>query len=252
MAVFQAGGGKWRGAQDVKQVTGLIGGAGVGLALGGPLGALVGGLAGYAIDFLLAPAPRPAAFSIALIALCAKMAKADGVVVPVEVAAFRQVFDIPPEDLAGVARVFDLARQDTAGFESYAKQIGALFADEPETREDLLDALFHVAKADHALHPDELIFLQKVGALLGFEGTAYDRIEARHVRRPGDPYAVLDLPPDATDAQIKARWRILVGEHHPDRLLSRGLPPVAIKLANDRVAAVNAAYARIQALRTAG
>lgn len=226
-------------------LVGIIGGAGVGFALGGPLGALFGGLAGHALQRLLAPAPRPAAFSIALIALCAKMAKADGVVVPVEVAAFREVFDISPEDLAGVARVFDLASQDTAGFEAYARQIGVMFADEPETREDLLDALFHVAKADHALHPGELVFMQKVAVLLGFDGPAYDRIEARHVRRPGDPYAVLDLPHDATDAQIKARWRQLVREHHPDRLLSRGVPPAAIKLANDRVVAVNAAYARI-------
>ncbi|TCT06643.1 TerB family tellurite resistance protein [Aquabacter spiritensis] len=228
---------------------GLIGGAGVGLALGGPLGGLVGALAGHALDRLLAPAPREAAFSIGLIALSAKMAKADGVVVPLEVAAFREVFDIPPEELAGVARVFDLAKQDTAGFESYARQIGSLFADEPETREDLLDALFHVAKADHALHARELVFLQEVARLLGFEGAAYERIEARHVRRPGDPYAVLDLPPDASDADVKARWRTLVREHHPDRIVARGLPPAAVKLATDRVAAVNAAYGQIEKMR---
>lgn len=228
---------------------GLIGGAGVGFALGGPLGALLGALAGHALDRLLAPAPKPAAFSIALIALSAKMAKADGVVVPLEVKAFREVFDIPPEELDGVARVFDLAKQDTAGFDAYARQIGTLFADEPETREDLLDALFHVAKADHALHERELDFLREVARLLGFEGAAYDRIEARHVRRPGDPYAVLDLGPDATETEVKARWRQLVGDHHPDRLIGRGLPPAAVKLANDRVAAVNAAYARIQKMR---
>ncbi len=115
---------------------GLIGGAGMGFVLGGPLGALLGALAGHALDRLLAPAPKPAAFSIALIALSAKMAKADGVVVPLEVKAFREVFDIPPEELAGVARVFDLAKQDTAGFEAYARQVGSLFADEPDTRED--------------------------------------------------------------------------------------------------------------------
>lgn len=228
---------------------GLIGGAGMGFALGGPLGALLGALAGHVLDRLLAPAPRPAAFSIALIALSAKMAKADGVVVPLEVKAFREVFDIPPEELSGVARVFDLAKQDTAGFESYARQVGSLFADEPETREDLLDALFHVAKADHALHERELDFLKEVARLLGFEGVAYERIEARHVRRPGDPYAVLDLGPEASDTEVKARWRALVGEHHPDRLAARGLPPAAIKLANDRVAAVNAAYATIARTR---
>ncbi|TDT91258.1 DnaJ like chaperone protein [Azorhizobium sp. AG788] len=227
----------------------MIGGAGLGFALGGPLGGLLGGLAGHVVQRLLAPAPKPAAFSIALIALCAKMAKADGVVVPLEVAAFREVFDIPPEELAGVARVFDLASQDTAGFEAYARQIGVLFADEPQTREDLLDALFHVAKADHALHPSELGFMHKVAGLLGFDDVAYARIEARHVHRPDDPYAVLDLPHDASNAAVKTRYRLLVREHHPDRLQARGLPPAAIKLANDRVAALNAAYARIMEQR---
>ncbi|MFS8036341.1 TerB family tellurite resistance protein [Xanthobacter sp. AM11] len=229
---------------------GLIGGAGVGFALGGPLGALLGALAGHALDrLLLAPAPRPAAFSVALIALSAKMAKADGVVVPAEVKAFREVFDIPPEDLDGVARLFDLAKQDTAGFQSYARQVAEMFADAPDTREDLIDALFHVAKADHALHEKELAFLTEVARILGFTGTAYERIEARHVRRPDDPYAVLDLGPEATDAEVKARWRALVSSHHPDRIAARGLPPAAMKLANDRVAALNAAYARIAKAR---
>ncbi len=225
---------------------GLIGGAGVGFALGGPLGALLGALAGHVIDrVLLAPAPKPAAFSIALIALSAKMAKADGVVVPAEVEAFREVFDIPPEDLDAVARLYNLAKQDTAGFEAYARQVADMFADAPDTREDLMDALFHVAKADHALHEKELVFLSEVGRILGFEGLAYERIEARHVRRPGDPYAVLDLDPGASDDEVKAHWRALVSTHHPDRLAGRGLPPAAIKLANDRVAALNAAYSTI-------
>ncbi|RLP75473.1 molecular chaperone DjiA [Xanthobacter tagetidis] len=214
----------------------------MGFALGGPLGALVGALAGHALDRLFAPAPKNAAFSIALVALLAKMAKADGVVVEAEVTAFREVFDIPAEDLAAVARLYDLAKQDTAGFEAYARQVAELFADEPDTREDLLDALFHVAKADHALHPAELVFLAEVGRILGFDGAAYERIEARHVRRPGDPYAVLDLDPGAGDAEVKAHWRALVAAHHPDRIAGRGLPPAAIKLANDRVAALNAAY----------
>ncbi|MFG1347510.1 molecular chaperone DjiA [Xanthobacter autotrophicus DSM 431] len=225
---------------------GLIGGAGVGLVLGGPLGALLGALAGHALDrLLLAPAPKPAAFSVALIALSAKMAKADGVVVPAEVEAFREVFDIPPEDLDAVARLFNLAKQDTAGFEAYARQVAEMFADDEDTREDLLDALFHVAKADHAVHEKELAFLAEVSRILGFSGAAYARIEARHVRRPDDPYAVLDLGPGASDAEVKARWRALVASHHPDRIAARGLPPAALRLANDRVAALNAAYDRI-------
>ncbi|MGR7994765.1 MULTISPECIES: molecular chaperone DjiA [unclassified Xanthobacter] len=229
---------------------GLIGGTGVGFVLGGPLGALLGALAGVVLDrLLLAPAPRPAAFSVALIALSAKMAKADGVVVPAEVAAFQEVFDIPPEDFEAVSRLYNLAKADVAGYEAYARQVAEMFADDPDTREDLIDALFHVAKADHALHPRELAFLEEVGRILGFSGPAYARIEARHVRRPDDPYAVLDLDAEASDAQVKARWRALVASHHPDRIAGRGLPPAAVKLANDRVAALNVAYGRIAQMR---
>ncbi|WP_394947720.1 TerB family tellurite resistance protein [Xanthobacter variabilis] len=229
---------------------GLIGSTGLGLVLGGPLGALLGALAGHVLDrLLLAPAPRPAAFSVALIALSAKMAKADGVVVPAEVEAFRQVFDIPPEDFDAVSRLYNLAKADVAGFDAYARQVAEMFADDPETREDLMDALFHVAKADHALHPRELAFLEEVGRILGFTGAAYARIEARHVRRADDPYAVLDLSAEASDVEVKQRWRALVAAHHPDRIAGRGLPPAAVKLANDRVAALNAAYGRIAELR---
>lgn len=229
---------------------GLISGTGVGFVLGGPLGALLGALAGVVLDrLLLAPAPRPAAFSVALIALSAKMAKADGVVVPAEVAAFQEVFDIPPEDFEAVSRLYNLAKADVAGYEAYARQVAEMFADDPDTREDLIDALFHVAKADHALHPRELAFLEEVGRILGFSGPAYARIEARHVRRPDDPYAVLDLDAEASDAQVKARWRALVASHHPDRIAGRGLPPAAVKLANDRVAALNVAYGRIAQMR---
>lgn len=229
---------------------GLIGGTGLGFVLGGPLGALLGALAGVVIDrLLLAPAPKPAAFSVALIALSAKMAKADGVVVPAEVTAFREVFDIPPEDFDAVSRLYNLAKADVAGYEAYARQVADMFADDPDTREDLIDALFHVAKADHALHERELAFLEAVGRILGFTGAAYARIEARHVRRPDDPYAVLDLDAEASDGEVKRRWRALVASHHPDRIAGRGLPPAAVKLANDRVAALNAAYGRIAEIR---
>lgn len=224
---------------------GVLGGAGVGFMLGGPLGALLGAVAGFAVNRLLAPAPKPAAFSVALIALSAKMAKADGVVLPSEIQAFQEVFHIPPDEFGAVARLFNLAKADTAGYQAYTRQVAQMFADDADTREDLLDALFHVAKADHILHPRELEFLADVAAILGFTGLAYERIEARHVRRPDDPYAVLDLGPDATAEEVKARWRALVSAHHPDRIAARGLPPAALKLANDRVAALNGAYNRI-------
>src|SRR5262245_20545854 len=68
-------------------------------------------------------AEKSIAFTIGVIALSAKMAKADGIVTPLEMEAFRQVFRFSPEEARNVERVFDLAKQDVAGYEAYADQI---------------------------------------------------------------------------------------------------------------------------------
>ena len=84
------------------------------------------------------PPEQTVAFTIAVIALGAKMAKADGHVTRSEVQAFRQVFHIPPEALEQAARVFDLARQDVSGYEHYVGRIGAMFGSRSKILEDLL------------------------------------------------------------------------------------------------------------------
>ena len=78
-------------------------------------------------DRLRSPPERSVAFTIAVIALGAKMAKADGLVTRDEVTAFRQVFSIPKSQIPQAARVFDLARQDVSGYEYYARRISAMF-----------------------------------------------------------------------------------------------------------------------------
>lgn len=104
---------------------------------------------------LRSPPERSVAFAIAVIALSAKMAKADGQVTRDEVTAFREVFHIATQDEAGAAKVFNLARQDVAGFEEYASRIQKMFAQEHETLNDLIEGLFHIAMADGFYHPNE-------------------------------------------------------------------------------------------------
>ena len=67
-----------------------------------------------------------------------------------------------------------------------------------------------------------------------------------------DPYAVLGLGRDASDAEVRAAWRRLVREHHPDRLIAQGVPEEMLKQANARLAAINAAYDRIAKERGLG
>ena len=211
-----------------------------GLAPGEALSAL--------FDRLRAPPERSVAFTIAVIALSAKMAKADGQVTRAEVAAFREVFVIPPAEADNAARVFDMARTDVAGFEHYARRIGTLFRGDPQTLRDLMEGLFHIAVADGAYHPAEDDFLSRVAQIFRIPEREFRSLRARFV--PGqepDCHEVLGVTPDAPMEEIRAAWRAAVRETHPDRLMARGLPEEAVKLAEKRLVAINRAWEQIQA-----
>ena len=91
------------------------------------------------------------------------------------------------------------------------------------------------------------LFLSRFkGSIFGFEGVAFDRIRAIHLGPdPEDPYAILGLPHDAEDAELKRQYRTLIRDHHPDRAMAQGLPEEFVELANEKMAAINAAYERI-------
>ena len=232
----------------------VIGGV-AGFAIGGPFGALLGYFAGHAVDrareraggaTATTTANRQVAFTMAVIVLGAKMAKADGRVTRDEIAAFRQIFRIPPAEMKEVGKLFNAAAEDAAGFEPYARQIAQMFAQEPAVLEELLGGLFHIAKADGTVHTGELEYLRQVGAIFGFEGHAFESIRARHMgAAAADPYEVLGLTGDATDAEVKTAYRKRSREYHPDTLIAQGLPQEFIDLATEKMAAINTAYDRI-------
>jgi len=244
----------------------ILGGAAGLIALGGPLGALLGAAAGHAIGRLSrrksAPAdgptqpglegldPRAAtkqvAFTMAVIALGAKMAKADGIVTRDEVDAFKQVFRVPDEEMKNVARVFDQARKSPLGFEAYAGQIARMFRGQPAVLEELLDGLFHIAKADGQVGPDELGYLREVAGIFGFSAHDFERLRAEHLGPDkADPYEILGADRKSGDAEIKAVYRKLVREHHPDRLIAKGVPKEFIDVATEKLATINAAWDKI-------
>jgi DnaJ like chaperone protein len=197
-------------------------------------------------SFASPEARRRVAFSVALIALSAKMAKADGVVAQSEIDAFRQMFAVPAGEERNVARLFTLAQQDVAGFDAYARRIARLYPEEKEILCDIIDGLFEIAKADGVVHEHELGFLRKVAEIFGIGETEFEQIAARHVSERGrDPYQVLGLAPQVGDEELRRHYRRLVAENHPDRLIARGVPEEFVRIANDRLAAINEAYGRI-------
>tara|TARA_B100000513_G_scaffold96132_2_gene40755 strand:+ start:97 stop:855 length:759 start_codon:yes stop_codon:yes gene_type:complete len=241
----------------------VIGGV-AGFAMGGPLGALIGGFAGHMYDqkkneeeaFLMgegggdaANEARQVAFTQAVIVLAAKMAKSDGAVSKDEILAFRRMFHVPPEDEAAVGKLFNEARKDATGYEPYAEQIAMMFAREPAVLEELLAALFHIAKADGQVHPGEMEFLRRTALIFGFTPQGFERLKAMHLGEPDkkvDPYEILGVARTDTDAEIKSTYRKLIRENHPDKLMADGMPQEFIDLANEKMASINAAYDQIK------
>ena len=202
---------------------------------------------------LRTPPERSVGFAIAVIALGAKMAKADGLVTRDEVAAFREVFTIPRAEERNAARVFNLARQDVAGYEHYARRIRAMFSDGHATLYDLMEGLFHIALADGRYHPGEDDFLARTARIFGLSDREFRSLRARFIDgAPRDPYEVLGVSPDAPMDEIRAAWRRAVRDSHPDVMIARGVPEEAVKMAEKRLVDINRAWEAILDARADG
>jgi DnaJ like chaperone protein len=249
----------------------ILGGM-AGFAMGGPVGAVVGATLGAAADYGADSRKRPSLggpsaawnpaqlaamlgrrdqlFAIAVVVLSAKLAKCDGAVSRTEIDAFKRQFRIPPEQVRDVGRLFDQARDSTDGFETYAGQLGQAFADTPGTLTDVLGALFAIARADGPLNQAELAFLRRVHAAFRLDQPAWDQARGATSRRPisdgPDPYGILGLSRAASNEDIRATWKRLVRENHPDSLASRGVTADFVALATSKVAEINAAWDSIK------
>lgn len=197
------------------------------------------------------PGGRDAAFTLALVALSAKMAMADGVVTASEIRAFQQTVEIPAEAETQINRFFNLARQDTAGYETYARKISRMFSNTPATLEHVLDGLFYIAAADGFVHQDEMEYLKSVSDIFGFDEARFEQMTAQYLldHNGGDPYLVLGLTPGASKDEVRRVYLGLVREYHPDRLAAKGVPEEMMGLVTARMAAINAAYELISNAR---
>ena len=196
------------------------------------------------LDQLTSPTPghQRVAFTIAFVSLAAKMAKADGVAVEIEAHTFDMIFAVPERERANVRRVYDVAARDIAGYENYAAEIARLLKEEPRMLRDVFDCLFHVAAADGVLHAREDQFLRKVAEIFEIGAEDLETIYRTFVRDPGSPYEILGVRPDISDAELRTHHRKLVLEHHPDRMIARGVPPEFWAAADRKLAVLNAAY----------
>ena len=197
-----------------------------------------------------APDPNDVGFTAAVVGLGAKLAKADGTVSDREIMAFSRVFRAPPEEAENVRRVFNLARQTVRGYEGYARRIARRYHDRPCLLEGVMDGLFQIAGADGVVTQDELTYLRTVSDTFGFSEATFRRIKASHLGPDrDDPYHILGVAHDADFNEIKAAYRRLMADNHPDRVIQMGAPREFEDAAHAKAAAITAAYAQIRTER---
>ncbi len=230
-------------------IWGKIIGSATGFAFGGPIGALLGGAAGHAVDKFKTKQKLPEevalkqiGFTIGVIVLSAKMAKADGKVTESEIKAFKEKINVPNNEIKNVARLWDQAKKTTDGFEVYAKQISNLLEKNSSVLEELLNLLVIIAAADGKITNLEKIYLKEVSNIFGFSKKDFERICSSRLNNYVDPYQTLGVSKDTPFHEIKNKWKTLAIKHHPDRLIAQGMPKDLIETNTYRLKEINNAW----------
>ena len=235
----------------------LIGGM-VGFSLGGPFGMLLGSLIGGKIsrarsgstgNFGAFAQPQQV-FALSLIVLSAKLSKADGHVSKEELIAVRDKLKIPENEVEQVGKIFNKAKQESTGYEPYAQQIAQIYKNNPNVLEEVINILFYIAEADGNVSQSELDMMQNIARIFGLNQAQFNSIkESRKSSDKLNPYIVLESKPEEDLQAIRKRYLQLSKEHHPDILISKGVPQEVIAESKKKMRAINSAWDQIQKLK---
>ena len=236
----------------------LLGGA-AGFALGGPLGAILGVMAGSAFDrrkqknfqySQISQEQKQQIFTISFIVLAAKLAKSDGQVTNDEIQAFKEKFNVPKTELDKVGKIFNEAKKDVYGYKQIADQVGLVFSGNKILLEEMLNNLFYIAASDGQISLNEVDLLRSISESFSFDEKTFQRIFQMNLNNnTSDPYKILDVSREDTDQEIRKKWIKLNKEHHPDNLIAKGMPKEFIEQSNKELAAINLAYDKIKEIR---
>ncbi|HEY5790749.1 MAG TPA: co-chaperone DjlA [Gammaproteobacteria bacterium] len=256
----------------------LIGGA-FGFMLGGPLGAVLGAAFGHQFDRGLGGLERlegaggtpravervQLAFFTATFSVMGHLAKADGRVSRDEIALAQAVMERMELDQAlrqAAIRLFDQGKQDGFPLDEVLDQFRHEAARQRNLYRMFLEIQLQAALADGVVHAAERRVLERICARLGLPPAELEALEARFraerhhqqtrpSQRPqlADAYAILGVAEDAGEAEIKRAYRRLLSQHHPDKLVAKGLPEEMMKLAAQKTHEIRQAYEAVREAR---
>ena len=234
----------------------LIGGF-VGFSFAGPIGALIGSMIGGRISsarrtgFQRGFAPPQQVFAIALIILTAKLAKADGQVSKEELIAIKNKLKIPDSEIDQVKKIFNKAKEDSLGYEPYAQQIAQIYKNNSAVLDEIINILFYIAEADSKVADSEIAMIRNIAKIFGINKNQFEGIrESRKGSDKLNPYVVLDCDPNDDFATIRKKYLNLSKEHHPDVLVSKGVPKEVIEESKKKMRAINSAFDRIKKMKS--
>ena len=233
----------------------LIGGF-VGFSFAGPIGALIGSMLGGRISsarrsgFQRSFAPPQQVFAIALIILTAKLAKADGQVSKEELIAVKNKLKIPEHEIDQVGRIFNKAKEDSLGYEPYAQQIARIYQNQPVVLDEVINILFYIAESDGNISNSELAMIRNIAQIFNLSERQFEGIkESRKGSDKLNPYIVLGCNSNDDFSTIRKKYLKLSKEHHPDVLISKGVPEEVIEESKKKMRAINAAFDKIEKIK---
>ena len=234
----------------------LIGGM-IGFSLGGPFGMLFGSLIGGKISRSRASSTLGSVsnnqqiFALSLIVLSAKLSKADGSVSKEEIIAVKEKLNIPEKEMGQVGKIFDKAKEESTGYEPYAKQISEIFSGNLNVLEEVINILFYVAEADGEVSESEKVMIEDIAYIFGLSKSQFVSIqESRKSSDKLNPYIVLESGPEDDLQTIRKRYIKLSKEHHPDLLMSKGVPLEVINESKNKMRSINSSWDQIQKLKS--
>ena len=241
----------------------LIGGA-AGMALGGPIGAILGIAAGHGVDKVskfdidesnkkFSNDQKEQIFATSVIAISAKLAKADGKISKSEILAFKKIFEFPAEDEKAISNIFNSAKENIDDYKDIAEQVYKVFKSDRGLLFELLNSLFSIAYADGELHPKEKVMLSEIAKIFQISDNEFESLNnifeakiSKDNTSINRSYKILGLSENASLEQVSNQYRKLIKEYHPDKLQGMGLPKEFIELANQKLSAINKAYTEIK------